>query len=61
MNRSRPLLVGNVRGRWQELGRRATSALRRGGRPWSVVTDGLSPQQVVDRIVQAVDEEAHRE
>ena len=25
--------------------------------PWSVETDGLSPKQVVDAIVKAVDEE----
>lgn len=56
MNRSRPLLVGNVRGRWQELAdeRRPLYA-----EVATVVveTDALSVQQVVDTIVQAVDEE----
>jgi shikimate kinase len=56
MNRSRPLLVGNVRGRWQQLAdeRRPLYAAVA---TVVVETDGLSPQQVVDTIVDALDEE----
>ncbi|MCZ3390181.1 MAG: shikimate kinase [Actinomycetia bacterium] len=59
MNRSRPLLVGNVRGRWQQLadGRRP---LYLEVATVTVSTDGLSPAQVVDAVVAAVDEETEQ-
>ena len=56
MNRSRPLLVGNVRGRWQQLADER--------RPYylqvatvTVSTDGRTPAQVVDAVVGALKEE----
>ena len=55
MNRSRPLLVGNVRGRWQQLADER--------RPYylqvatvTVSTDGRTPAQVVDAVVGALKE-----
>lgn len=56
MNRSRPLLVGNVRGRWQQLAEERRP-LYAAVATVVVETDGLSPQQVVDTVASAVDEE----
>lgn len=59
MNRSRPLLVGNVRGRWQELAEERRPLYAEVATV-VVETDGLSIKQVVDTVmsaVQAVDEE----
>lgn len=56
MNRSRPLLVGNVRGRWQELADERRPLYTEVATV-VVETDGLSPKQVVDAVMSAVDEE----
>jgi shikimate kinase len=56
MNRSRPLLVGNVRGRWQELADERRPLYTEVATV-VVSTDGLTPQQVVDAVISAVDEE----
>ena len=56
MNRSRPLLVGNVRGRWQELADERRPLYLEVA-TITVTTDGLSPAQVVDTVVDAVLEE----
>jgi shikimate kinase len=53
MNRSRPLLLGNVRGRWQELAAQR-EALYEGVATMTVDTDGRTPDQVVDVIVTAL-------
>lgn len=59
MNRSRPLLVGNVRGRWQELAEERRPLYLEVATV-TVSTDGLSPVQVVDAVVAAVDEESEQ-
>lgn len=57
MNRSRPLLVGNVRGQWQRLSdERRPLYLQVAG--LSVLTDGMSAAQVADRVVAALETEA---
>lgn len=56
MNRSRPLLVGNVRGRWQELADERRPLYLEVATV-TVSTDGRSPTQVVDAVVQAAPEE----
>ena len=56
MNRSRPLLVGNVRGRWQQLAE-ARQPLYAEVATASVVTDGRSPAQVADAIVALIGDE----
>lgn len=50
MNRSRPLLVGNVRGRWQELAAERRPLYLEVATV-TVSTDGLSPAQVVDEVI----------
>ena len=56
MNRSRPLLVGNVRGRWQQLAdERRPHYLEVA--TVTVSTDGRTPAQVVDAVVRALEEE----
>lgn len=57
MNRSRPLLVGNVRGRWQELAdqRRGLYAEVAG---ITVATDGRTPAQVVDEVLASLGAQA---
>ncbi len=59
MNRSRPLLVGNVRGRWQQLADERRP-LYLAVATVTVSTDGLSPTQVVDAVVGAVAEETEQ-
>jgi shikimate kinase len=56
MNRSRPLLMGNVRGRWQELADERRPLYSEVATV-AVETDGLSPKQVVDVVMSAIDEE----
>jgi len=56
MNRSRPLLVGNVRGRWQQLAE-ARQPLYAEVATASVVTDGRSPAQVADAIAALLGDE----
>jgi shikimate kinase len=57
MNRSRPLLVGNVRGQWQRLSdeRRPLYQQVAG---LSVLTDGMSAAEVADRVAAALEAEA---
>ena len=57
MNRSRPLLVGNVRGRWQQLAEERRPLYLEVARS-SVSTDGRSPAEVADAIVSLLGEEA---
>ncbi len=59
MNRSRPLLVGNVRGRWQQLADERRP-LYLAVATVTVSTDGLSPTQVVDAVIAAVAEETEQ-
>jgi shikimate kinase len=55
MNRSRPLLVGNVRGRWQELADERRPLYLEVATV-TVSTDRRSPMQVVDAVVEALKE-----
>ncbi len=59
MNRSRPLLVGNVRGRWQQLADERRPLYLEVATV-TVSTDGLSPAQVVEAVAAAVDEETEQ-
>ena len=59
MNRSRPLLVGNMRGRWQQLADERRPLYLEVASV-TVSTDGLSPAQVVDAVMAAVDEETDK-
>ena len=62
MNRSRPLLVGNVRGRWQELAAERRPLYTEVASV-TVSTDGQPPQQVaaaVEAALAALDEESSR-
>jgi len=54
MNRSRPLLLGNVRGRWQELALQR-EPLYEGLASVTVVTDGRDPVAIADEIVAALE------
>jgi shikimate kinase len=56
MNRSRPLLVGNVRGRWQKLADERRPLYLEVATV-TVSTDGRSPAQVVDAVMEALKEE----
>lgn len=56
MNRSRPLLVGNVRGRWQQLADER-QPLYAEVETLAVDTDGQTPQQVADRIATELEQE----
>lgn len=55
MNRSRPLLVGNVRGRWQQLAEERRPLYAEVATA-SVVTDGKSPAQVTEEVVRLMDD-----
>jgi shikimate kinase len=57
MNRSRPLLVGNVRGQWQRLSDERRPLYQQVAR-LSVLTDGMSAAQVADRVAAALEEGA---
>lgn len=56
MNRSRPLLVGNVRGQWQRLSDERRPLYQQVAR-LSVLTDGMSAAQVADRVAAALTDE----
>lgn len=56
MNRSRPLLVGNVRGKWQQLAEQRR-ALYLEVATVTINTDDQTPQRIVDAIVAACDEQ----
>lgn len=56
MNRSRPLLIGNVRGRWQQLADERRPLYLEVATV-TVATDRLSPAQVVDAVVAAIHQE----
>jgi shikimate kinase len=53
MNRSRPLLLGNVRGRWQQLAQEREPMYREVA-TLTVDTDHRTPQQVADAIAAAL-------
>lgn len=55
MNRSRPLLVGNVRGRWQELADERRPLYVEVATA-SVLTDGLTINQAVDAVELALNQ-----
>ncbi len=57
MNRSRPLLVGNVRGRWQELADERRPLYAEVA-TMNVLTDGLTIEQAVDAVESALDQAA---
>lgn len=54
MNRSRPLLVGNVRGQWQRLSDERRPLYQQVARI-SLLTDGASAEQVADRVAAALE------
>lgn len=56
MNRSRPLLIGNVRARWQQLADQRRPLYLEVATV-TVSTDGLSPVQVVDAVVGVLEKE----
>ena len=53
MNRSRPLLLGNVRGRWQELAAQR-EPLYEDVAIVSVDTDNQSPDQIAETVAAAL-------
>ena len=53
MNRSRPLLVGNVRGRWQQLAQER-DPLYEEVATFSVSTDNRTPQEVAEIVIGAI-------
>jgi shikimate kinase len=55
MNRSRPLLLGNLRARWQQLADERRPLYAEVSTV-SVVTDGRSPEQVCDAVEEALRE-----
>lgn len=59
MNRSRPLLVGNVRGRWQQLANERRPLYLEVATV-TVSTDGLSPARVVDAVATALNKESEQ-
>jgi shikimate kinase len=58
MNRSRPLLVGNVRGRWQELAEERRPMYQEVATA-SVLTDGLTIEQAADAVESALNQAAN--
>jgi shikimate kinase len=60
MNRSRPLLIGNVRGRWQQLASERRPLYIEVATV-SVTTDDRTAQQVSEAIVLALEESASEE
>jgi shikimate kinase len=59
MNRSRPLLIGNVRGRWQELANERRPLYLEVATV-TVATDGMSPADVVEAVVAALSKGAEQ-
>jgi shikimate kinase len=60
MNRSRPLLVGNVRGQWQRLSDERRPLYQEVAR-LSLLTDGMSAAQVADRVAADLEAEGARD
>jgi shikimate kinase len=59
MNRSRPLLVGNVRGRWQQLAQER-DPLYEEVATFSVSTDNRTPQEVAQDVADAINTRSAR-
>lgn len=53
-NRDRPLLLGNPRAKWQEL-MNLRRPIYEGLADFSILTDGLSPAQVAEKIVETLE------
>jgi shikimate kinase len=60
MNRSRPLLVGNVRGQWQRLSDERRPLYQEVAR-LSLLTDGMSAAQAADLVAADLEAEGARD